>query len=111
MATQKRGGSALMKAIYDRLEADAFTTKYPVYNFTPRSATFPYISFGSPIAVKSAMLSTRDTNAEDITVTIHVWSDKPGDKEAGDILHLIVDALLGTNLEIMEYFAPVFAEL
>lgn len=111
MGTRKFGASALMKALYNRIDTGALTSTYSIYNFTPRSATFPYVSFGSPIGVRSTMISTRDTEGEDNSVTVHVWSDKPGDKEAADMLNNIIQTVLGTDLDVYQYFAPVFAYL
>lgn len=111
MATRKLGFSVLMKAIYTRLATDADTSSYSVYNFAPRTAAFPYITFGTPIGTESRMLGTRDTEGESNLVTVHVWSDEAGDKECADMMANVVDAVLGSDLTITGYFSPVDAAL
>lgn len=108
MATRKLGFSALLRAIYDRIDTHALTSSYTVYNVpAPRSTSFPFVTFGSPIGTESRMLGTRDTEGESNVVTVHVWSDVPGDKECADMMDNIVQALTGTDLAVAEYFTPV----
>lgn len=107
MATMKLGMSALMKAVYDRLEADADTTAYSVYNYVPATATMPYISFGAPMATESRRISTYDTKGESIALTVHVWSDEAGDKQCADIMAHVVDAICGTALTVTGYYVPL----
>lgn len=107
MATQKLGMSALLAAVYSRLENDADTTAYSVYNHAPRTATMPYISFGAPMATESRRISTRDTKGEAVTFTVHVWSDQAGDKQCADIMAHVVDAICGTALSVTGYYVPL----
>ena len=107
MATRKLGLSPLLRAIYDRLEADTDTTAYSVYNYVPRTTTMPYITFGSPIALESRMLGSRDTEGESNVVIIHVWSQQAGEKECADVMAHVIDAICGTALSITGYFTPV----
>jgi hypothetical protein len=107
MATRKLGFQPLMKAIYTRLG----TTGYTIYNYVPKNAVMPYVSFGAPIGVRSTSFTTRDTQAEDNSVTIHVWSAKEGDKEASEYMDDIVQAILGTDLVVSGYFTPFIAFL
>jgi hypothetical protein len=71
----------------------------------------PYVSFGAPIGVRSTSFTTRDTQAEDNSVPVHVWSAKEGDKEASEYTDDIVQAILGTDLVVSGYFTPFIAFL
>lgn len=107
MATRKLGLTALMRALYDLLEADADVTAYAVYNHAPRTAAFPYITFGTPISTESRMLGSRDTEAESNVVTVHCWSDEAGDKQCSDMMTHVIDAVFNTSFTVAGYFAPV----
>jgi hypothetical protein len=107
MATRKLGFQPLMQAIYTRLG----TTGYTIYNYVPKNAVMPYVSFGAPIGVRSIPFTTRDTQAEDNSVTVHVWSAKEGDKEASEYMDDIVQAILGTDIPVTGYFDPLIAFL
>jgi hypothetical protein len=95
-----------MQAIYDRLDTHALTSAYHIYNYVPKNAAMPYVSFGSPIGVRSVSFTTRDTQAEDNTVTVHVWSALEGDKEASQYMNNIVQAILGSDITVLGYFTP-----
>ena len=111
MATRKLGFQPLMKAIYDRLTSNTLTSGYTIYNYVPTNAVMPYISFGAPIGVRSTSFTTRDTQAEDNSITVHVWSAAEGDLEASQYMNNIVQAILGSDLAITAYFAPFIAYL
>jgi hypothetical protein len=111
MATRKLGFSPLMKAIYTRLTTYGLTSAYRVYNYVPTNAVMPYVSFGAPIGVRSASFTTRDTEAEENSVTIHAWSAVEGDKEASEYMDNIVQAILSSGLTITGYFTPYLAQL
>lgn len=100
MAIRKLGFQPLMQAIYTRLTTDALTSGYTTYNYVPKNAVMPYVSFGAPIGVRSVAFTTRDTQAEDNTVTVHVWSAIEGDKEASQYMNNIVQAILGSDLTV-----------
>lgn len=107
MATRKLGFSALGSAIYSRLTTGALTSSYRVYNYAPRDAAFPFVTFGSHIGVKSESYSSRDFEYEENTFTVHVWSAAPQDKECADMMNNIVQTILGTPLSILGYLTPI----
>jgi hypothetical protein len=111
MATRKLGFQPLMQAIYTRLTTNALTNTYKVYNYVPKTATMPFVSFGTPIGVRATSWITRDTQAEDNAITVHVWSMLEGDKEASQYMDNIVQAILGSDLAVTGYFAPLIAYL
>lgn len=111
MATRKLGFQPLMQAIYTRLTTHGLTSAYHIYNYVPQNAVMPYVSFGAPIGVRAISFTTRDTQAEDNSVAIHVWSSAEGDKEASQYMNNIVQAILGSDLAVTGYFAPFIAYL
>lgn len=111
MATRKLGFQPLMKAIYTRLTTHALTSGYTIYNYVPPSAAMPYVSFGAPIGVRATGYVTRDSQVEDNSVTVHVWSTAEGDKEASEYMNNIIQAILGADLSIIAYFPPIAAFL
>jgi len=111
MAIRRLGFQPLMQSIYTRLTTHSLTSAYTTYNYVPKNAVMPYVSFGAPIGVRSMSFTTRDTQAEDNTVTVHVWSAAEGDKQASQYMDNIVQAVLGTDLAVLGYFAPFIAFL
>jgi len=111
MATRKLGLSPLMKAIYTRLTTHASTSGYTTYNYVPKNAVMPYVSFGAPIGVRAASWTTRDSEVEENSVAIHVWSALEGDKQATEYMDNIVQAILSSGLSITAYFTPYLAQL
>lgn len=103
MTTRKLGFTALMTAIYDRLKAHALTKDYRIYNRVPPYIQFPYIRIGSPLGSRSVMFSSRDTEAEDNVINIHVFSDASHDYEAADIMDNIVQAITSSDIAIAGY--------
>jgi len=106
MTTRKLGFSPLLKAIYGRLTTHALTSTYRVYNFAPNDAALPFVTFGSPVGVKSESFTSRDTEAEENVVTVHVWTDDLGDKTAAEMMDNIVQAVTSSALAITAYFNP-----
>jgi hypothetical protein len=103
MATHKIGMSALLAAVYTRLTTDALTSAYRTYNYIPSTAAFPYVAIGGALWGKSASWTSSDIKGEDLVLHFHVWSSYQGDKEAGDMLNNIAQALTATDLNITGY--------
>lgn len=61
-----------------------------VFDEAPDNQTFPYVAVGSIVEVVD---DAHDHQGLDTTVTIHVWSKKPGVKEAATIFAAL-DAVL-----------------
>jgi truncated hemoglobin YjbI len=89
----------LQKAIYDRLSGDATLNNIitGVYDQVSADAVFPYVSIGED---NMTPRGTKNYNGENITTTLHCWSDYPGKKEAKQILDLMLQALTNTPLEL-----------
>jgi hypothetical protein len=81
---------ALQQAIFARLTADAALTALlgapRIYDDVPQGADFPYLTFGQSI-VRDWSTGSEDGNEH--ILTLHVWSQARGKKEA----HEIMDAL------------------
>ena len=92
-----------MTAIYDRLKAHTLTKDYQIANRISPYKKFPYIRIGSPLGSRSVMFSSRDTEAEDNVINIHVFSDASHDYEAADIMDNIVQAITSSDIAIAGY--------
>lgn len=103
MATRKLGFSLLSKAYYTRLTTDALTSAYSIYDYVPDNTAMPYIVIGEMIASRSGIIGAADTEGEENTVVIHVWSDYKGDKEVADMMNNIIQAIHATALTISGY--------
>ena len=103
MATHKIGSTAILAAVYSRLTTDALTSAYSIYNYVPTSASFPYIALGGLLWGKSEDWTSRDIKGEDIVLHAHIWSSYQGDKEAGDMMNNVVQAITATDLSITGY--------
>lgn len=114
--TRKIGFTVLGTAIYSRLTTHALTNTYRVYNHVPvedktKNITKPYVVYGKPLGIRSASFTTRDTNAEDNTMQIDVWSKAKGDKEVSDIMDNVCQAILSLGLTVVGYDTPYLALL
>lgn len=116
MDTRKIGFTALGTAIYTRLTGHPQTDSFRVFNHVPvedksKNITMPYVVYGTPTGIRSASFTTRDTNAEDNTMQIDVWSRAKGDKEVGDMMNKICQAIFSSGLNIEGYDMPYLALL
>lgn len=60
-----------------------------IYDDAPKAKT-PYVTIGNPTVND---WSSKTFNGEDITFTLHVWSDYKGKKEVYEIFDLLLTAL------------------
>ena len=88
----------LQVAIKQRL-ASALTC--PVYDKVPDGAAMPYVTLGEDTAVD---WSTKLEAGQEVTHTLHVWSDYNGMKEAKQIMDTIIQALTETPLTVEGFF-------
>lgn len=87
----------LQKAIFNRLS----TISCPVYDAVPQGASFPYVTLGEDTAID---WSSKTTDGQETTVTLHVWSRYNGMAEAkqigGEVIELMTAApLIMTGFE------------
>lgn len=75
------------RAVYARL-ASQLTT--PVYNHVPQGSPFPYVVTGYKTSVP---WRTKTEDGQEITITIDVWSNAAGDKEAATLMGQVYAAL------------------
>jgi hypothetical protein len=61
-----------------------------VFDAVPEETPTPYVTIGNPTVND---WSTKTFDGEDITFTLHVWSDYNGKKEVYEIFNLILEAL------------------
>jgi len=88
----------LQKAIYDRLKANLTC---PVYDHVPDGVTMPYVTLGEDTSVD---WSTKLEAGQEITHTLHIWSDYNGMMEAKQIIDTIIQALTEAPLAVEGFF-------
>jgi len=88
----------LQKAIYDRLKANLTC---PVYDNVPDGAKMPYVTLGEDTAVD---WSTKLENGQEVTHTLHIWSEYKGMMEAKQIIDQIIQAITSTPLVVEGFF-------
>jgi len=94
---------ALQVALYERLSSDAKLNEVitGVYDEVKKDAVFPYVTYDSP---NVNPFDTKTSTGENITFVIHCWSRYSGNKEAMEILNLILQAI-STPLELSGGFS------
>lgn len=105
MAIRQIGISAVLAAVYSRLTTSAYMTGYTtkVYNYVPEGTAMPYIRFGDPGDFPSALFASRDFEPEQINFSIHVWSNYQGNKQCGDIMDAVCQALTDATLYAVDW--------
>jgi N-acetyl-beta-hexosaminidase len=106
MKIVKSAANELQKALFECL------TKHPalskkitgVFDSVEQGKKFPYIVIGEDTAVD---FSSKTNPGEDYTCTIHVWSDKNGNKETKEIQSLVLQAISTANLDLGDEFYVV----
>lgn len=83
---------ALQTALYNRLSNDSAINKKVtgVFDAVPKKQEFPYVTLGEDTMVD---YSTKTNVGEEITHTLHVWSQYRGKKEVKEIMNLILQSL------------------
>jgi Protein of unknown function (DUF3168) len=85
---------SLQQSLFSKLATDApllaLLGGARIYDDTPQTAVFPYVTFGQSIARD---WSTGTDLGDEHTLTFHVWSRAKGRKESHTILGAIRDAL------------------
>jgi len=83
----------LQKAIYDTLSASAVgigSESVSVFDEVPDGTAYPYIVIGEETTANNG---TKDVDAVDYTLTIHVWSQYRGRREIKEIMQSVYDLL------------------
>lgn len=95
---------ALQQSIYQHLAADSAVTQLlggpEIYDDVPRSAEFPYLTFG---ASQIRDWSTASDDSDEHIVTMHIWSRANGRKETFEVMNAVRDALNGANLTLTDH--------
>lgn len=86
VAIKQRLGSVLTCSVYDKV---------------PDGAAMPYVTLGEDTAVD---WSTKLEAGQEVTHTLHVWSDYNGMKEAKQIMDTIIRVLTETPLTVEGFF-------
>lgn len=84
----------LQKAIYSTLNSATITgasvADVPVYDDVPEGTSMPYINIGEETAINNG---TKDKDAVEHTLTIHVWSEYRGRYEIKHIMEQVYQNL------------------
>jgi Protein of unknown function (DUF3168) len=82
----------LQDAILNRLKSNQFIVDkgVGVYDYVPKDTGYPRITLGEDTINN---WSTKTNYGEDITHTLHVWSQYKGKKEVKEIMNLILESL------------------
>jgi hypothetical protein len=94
----------LQVAIYDRLHADL---AMPVYDEIPPDAKPPYIVIGEDTG---SMYGNKIRAGQEVTETVHIWSDSPGMDKVKIIMSQVVESLTKEPLAV-EGFAATRAQV
>lgn len=89
----------LQQAIYKRLTSDAalMARISGVFDAVPVGKRMPYITIGDATGIPFRAFGTF---GEECTVTLHIWSDYKGYKQAGEILAEVDRLLADTSFEV-----------
>lgn len=95
----------LQGALYTRLSNDTAIMNQVtgVYDEVPEGTTFPYISLGEDTVTD---WSTKTNSGEEITHTLHIWSDATGKVQTKQIMNNILQAL-STPLSVSGFFVSM----
>lgn len=96
----------LKKAIYARLEGglrDLQGGVVLVGNAVPQGSVMPYVQIGESTAID---ISAHGEPGQEVTVTLHIWSDYDGDEEADSIGDQIQQALSIVPLSVTGFSVP-----
>lgn len=77
-------------AIYSRLQTDEGLKSIGVYDYIDDNKAFPYVVLGR---VFSTPERTKTTEGERVEITLDIWSQYKGKKEAVEIMKLIESTL------------------
>jgi len=94
---------ALQKAIYDRLSQALTCT---VYDSVPQGAAMPYVTIGEDTAID---WSTKLENGQEVTHTLHIWSDYEGAKEVKQITDDVIQAITSQPLALEGFYMVIAA--
>lgn len=98
-------------AVYKRLSEDPAIQSVVsgVYDHVDKHARFPYIVLGE---MTGFPWDSKTSAGQEVTITIHTWSDYPGDEEILLKIHpLIFDAISREPIDVGENFAVMLARL
>jgi hypothetical protein len=72
---------ALQAALYALLTADPRTAGYRIYDDIPPSVVFPFARVATPQGARSVQFCAQDVWAEDVLMTIDIFSEFPNNSE------------------------------
>lgn len=93
---------SIQKAIFDRLTFDEtlMSKVTGVFDDVPEGHAFPYVTIGD---ATSSPFRTMSRFGEEVTITLHIWSQYKGFKEANEILTELNRLLADQDLVVDGY--------
>lgn len=93
---------SIQQAIYQILTADTtlMTKITGVFDQAPQDQAFPYVTIGE---ATSSPFRTMSRFGEEITITLHIWSQYHGFKESNEILAELNRLLADQDLTVTGY--------
>lgn len=84
-------------ALYDRLKNDSSLAAVitDVYDNVPPNATMPYLLIGDDTSNDD---SNKTQYGEELTITIHIWSEYEGTKESKQLMDLALQSVTSAPL-------------
>ena len=101
--TRKSAALSLQESIFQRLKKHL---DHAVYDQPPQNAKFPYVTLGEDTVVD---WSTKLAPGEEITHTLHIWSQYPGMQELKTLIDQTIQALTISPLVISGFDVVVSA--
>lgn len=100
----------LQEAIYERLSNyDLLMQRVTgVFDDAPKDQPAPYITMGE---VTVTDWGTKISDGEEVTSTLHCWSEYPGQREAKELLSLMLEALSSEPLSLEGGFSLDFGRM
>jgi len=91
----------LQAAIYSALSTDANVLGLVagVFDDVPEETAYPFISFGDETSIDS---STKDSQAQEYTVTMHIFSEFRGKAEVKNIMSAVYDVLHDSDMIVTD---------
>jgi len=102
---------AAKAGVFQRLEndSDLMSVVNGVFDAVEKGTKFPYIVLGEMTAIP---FDSKQSAGQEVTLTIHTWSDYPGDDEILSVIHpKILRAISHSPIDVGENLGVMLARL
>ena len=98
----KNSQTAIYSKLNDDSTLDGIVGNYKIFDDVPQGTSYPYVVIGEETAIDAG---AKDTDAQEFTLTIHIWSRYKGRKQTKEIaeriytiLHNVAISVTGASL-------------